>query len=49
MKIDTKKEPCYFEEYNSSDLKNIIDQQHKIIEYMKSKKDKKFISNFNSY
>ena len=39
MKIDTKKEQCYFEEYNSSDLKNIIDTQHKIIEFMKSKKD----------
>ena len=38
MKIDTKKEQCYFEEYNATDLKNIIDTQHKIIEFMKSKK-----------
>ena len=41
MKIDTKKEQCYFEEYNATDLKNIIDTQHKIIEFMKSKKDTK--------
>jgi hypothetical protein len=41
MKIDTKKEQCYFEEYNATDLKNIIDTQHKIIEFMKSKKDVK--------
>jgi hypothetical protein len=40
MKIDTKKEQCYFEEYNVHDLKNIIDTQHQIIEFMKSKKDK---------
>lgn len=41
MKINTKEEQCYFEEYNSNDLKNIIDTQHKIIEFMKSKKDVK--------
>ena len=40
MKIDTKKEQIYFEEYSATDLKNIIDTQHKIIEFMKSKKDK---------
>ena len=40
MKIDTKKEQVYFEEYSATDLKNIIDTQHKIIEFMKSKKDK---------
>ena len=41
IKINTKEEQCYFEEYNSNDLKNIIDTQHKIIEFMKSKKDVK--------
>ena len=41
IKISTKEEPCYFEEYNSNDLKHIIDIQHKIIEHMKSKKDVK--------
>ena len=47
MKINTKEEQCYFEEYsNGNALKNIIDTQHKIIEFMKSKKDiRKFISN----
>ena len=41
MKINTKEEQCYFEECNSNDLKNIIDTQHKIIEFMKSKRYKK--------
>ena len=44
MKINTKEEQCYFEEYNSNDLKNIIDTQHKIIEFMKSKKDIKIFN-----
>ena len=43
MKINTKEEQCYTEEYNSIDLKNIIDTQHKIIEFMKSKKDVKHL------
>ena len=38
MNINTKDEPCYFEEYNSNGFKNIVDTQHKIIEFMKSKK-----------
>ena len=41
MKIDTDKEPCFFEEFKSEDLERIIDTQHKIIEYQKKHKMKK--------
>ena len=44
MKIDVKKEPCYFDHYNAEDLMNIISQQHKITDFMKKKKEKKLYS-----
>jgi hypothetical protein len=40
MKIDTKKEKTYFDEYEPEDLENIISTQRKVIEYMKNKKYK---------
>ena len=41
MKIDTDKEPCFFEEFNAEDMEKIIDTQHKVIEYQKKHKMKK--------
>ena len=41
MKIDTDKEPCFFEEFNPEDMEKIIDTQHKVIEYQKKHKMKK--------
>ena len=35
MKVDTEKEQCFFEEYSSSDLQQIIEKHHKVIEYQK--------------
>ena len=40
-KIDTDKEPCFFEEFNPEDMEKIIDTQHKVIEYQKKHKMKK--------
>ena len=35
MKVDTEKEQCFFEEYIASDLQQIIEKHHKVIEYQK--------------
>ena len=35
MKVDTEKEQCFFGEYIASDLQQIIEQHHKVIEYQK--------------
>ncbi len=40
MKIDTKNEQVYFDEYHAEDLETIISTQRKVIEYMKNKKYK---------
>jgi hypothetical protein len=38
MKVkETEKEKLYFDHYNSEDLQNIIDTQHKVILHMKNK------------
>ena len=41
MKINTDKEPCFFQEFNAEDMEQIIDTQHKIIKYQKKHKMKK--------
>ena len=38
--MDDEKEQIYFDNYNPSDLENVIERQKKIINYMKSKKIK---------
>ena len=39
MKIaHTEKEPLFFDNYDASALQNIIDTQHKIIDFMKKQK-----------
>ena len=30
MKIDTDKEPCFFQEFNAEDMEKIIDTQHRV-------------------
>ena len=42
--MDDEKEQNYFDNYNPSDLENVIERQKKIINYMKSKKIKKLHS-----
>ena len=44
LHVDDEKEQIYFDNYNSSDLENVIERQKKIIIYMKSKKIKKLHS-----
>ena len=41
MKINTEKEKTYFDEYNHSDLENVIDTQYKLIDHMKKQEYKK--------
>ena len=41
MKVDTNKEKVLFDHYDSEALENIIDEQHKLIDYMKKKDIKK--------
>ena len=43
MEINTTEEKVFFEEYHTHDLQNIINTQHKIIEFLKSKKDVKHL------
>ena len=40
---NTKEEPIYFDHYDPQNLNNIIDTQHKVIDYMKKQKHKKII------
>ena len=42
--MDDEKEQIYFDNYNPSDLENVIERQKKIINHMKSKKIKKLHS-----
>jgi len=45
MKVkNTKDDPIYFNHYNPDDLNNIIDTQHKVIEYLKKQKEKRLFS-----
>ena len=44
LQVDDEKEQIYFDNYNPSDLENVIERQKKIINYMKSKKIKKLHS-----
>ena len=41
MKIDTDKEPCFFQEFNAEDMEKIIDTQHRVVEYQKKHNMKK--------
>ena len=41
---NTKEEPIYFDHYDPQNLHNIIDTQHKIIDYMKKQNIKKIYS-----
>jgi len=36
----TKEEPIYFQDYNPEELAQVIDTQHKVIDYMKKQKHK---------
>ena len=40
LHVDDEKEQIYFDNYNPSDLENVIERQKKIINCMKSKKIK---------
>ena len=44
LHVDDEKEQIYFDNYNPSDLENVIERHKKIINYMKSKKIKKLHS-----
>ena len=44
LHVDDEKEQIDFDNYNPSDLENVIERQKKIINYMKSKKIKKLHS-----
>ena len=44
LHVDDEKEQIYFDNFNPSDLENVIERQKKIINYMKSKKIKKLHS-----
>ena len=35
MKVDTEKEQCFFEKYVASDLQQIMERHHKVIEFQK--------------
>ena len=39
--VDPKKEQCFYSEWDAGALKEIVDQQRKLIEYQKSQKNKK--------
>jgi hypothetical protein len=41
---NTKEEPIYFDHYDPQNLTNIIDTQHKVIDYMKKQKHKQLYS-----
>ena len=43
LKINTEKEKTFFDEYNHSDLENVIDTQYKLIDHMKKQEYKKNI------
>jgi len=44
MKVITYKEEIYFDHYSPESLTNIIDTQHKLIDYMKKQDHKKLYS-----
>ena len=44
LRVDDEKEQIYFDNYNPSDVENVIERQKKIINYTKSKKIKKLHS-----
>ena len=37
LKVDTEKEPCWWDEFNVVDLEGVIETQNKITEYQKNK------------
>ena len=41
LAVDPKKEKCFFSEWDAGALKEIVDQQRKLIEYQKDQKNKK--------
>ena len=44
MKVDTDKEPCWWDEFNVEDLERVIETQNKIIEYQKKQGTKKLFN-----
>ena len=44
LKVDTDKEPCWWDEFNVADLENVIHIQNKIIEYQKKQGIKKLFN-----
>ena len=44
MKVDTDKEPCWWDEFNVADLERVIETQNKIIEYQKKQGTKKLFN-----
>ena len=44
MKVDAEKEQLYYEEYDPVALKQIIDTQHKVIDFQKKNKQKDLFS-----
>ena len=45
---NTKEEPIYFDHYDPQNLNNIIDTQHKVIDYMKNRNIKNIFYSCNS-
>ena len=43
LKVDTDKEPCWWDEFNVEDLERVIETQNKIIEYQKKQGTKNYL------
>ena len=43
LKVDTSKEPAFFNEWNPADLDKIVDDQYKLIEFQKKQKHKRLL------
>ena len=44
LKVDTDKEPCWWDEFNVVDLERVIETQNRIIEYQKKQGMKKIFN-----
>ena len=44
LKVDTDKEPCWWDEFNVEDLERVIETQNRIIEYQKKQGTKKLFN-----
>ena len=44
LKVDTDKEPCWWDEFNVEDLERVIETQNRIVEYQKKRGMKKIFN-----